>query len=455
MWAKCHAVLVPDERFSPHDITSRRFWGQTFDVRDQTFSELRATPGLSWHPPLPSVFDHAEPGFWALTRRADIVHASLHPELFSSARGIALDPMPAELQRFATFFLMMDPPQHTLYRRLISAAFTPRHVAQIQEQVRKNAAAVVDELVGAGEVDFVAACSARLPMMTISEMLGVPTDQREAVAKAAEKLFSMSDDEYSSLEERAEATVNEIFLLANTGIELARFRRRHPADDLMTAIVDAEVDGHRLTDEEIGAFLILLASAGNDTTKQTTSHAMLALAAHPEQREWLTADYEARIGPAVEEFIRWATPVLQFARTVTEDTELAGQPLRAGDKVGLFYCSANRDEASPDTVKSPPSPCPGSRVARVGPPDHECQKGAPGDGADTGVHDAARTRSCGSVQHCGAVDDDRRPVAAPGTVRDRDPPRGAGHPALHRRRGTAGVASRPRRTARRRCAFSR
>ena len=181
-------------------------------------------------------------------------------------------------------------------------------------------------------------------MMTISEMLGVPTDQREAVAKAAEKLFSMSDDEYSSLEERAEATISEMFLLANTGIELAKFRRRHPADDLMTAIVDAEVDGHRLTDEEIGAFLILLASAGNDTTKQTTSHAMLALAANPEQREWLAADFENRIGPAVEEFIRWATPVLQFARTVTEDTELAGQQLAAGDKVGLFYCSANRDD---------------------------------------------------------------------------------------------------------------
>ena len=337
-----------DREYSPHDITSRDFWSRHFDVRDQTFAALRHADGLSWHPPLPSVFDTEEPGFWALTRRADIVHASLHPELFSSARGIALDPMPAELQRIATFFLMMDPPQHTLYRRLISSAFTPRNVAQIDEQVRKNAAAIVDDLVGAGEVDFVAACSARLPMMTISEMLGVPTDQREAVAKAAEKLFSMSDDEYSSLEERAEATINEMFLLANTGIELAKFRRRHPADDLMTSIVNAEVDGHRLTDEEIGAFLILLASAGNDTTKQTTSHAMLALAANPGQRDWLMADFDGRIGQSVEEFIRYATPVLQFARIVTQDTELAGQHLAAGDKVGLFYCSANRDEAAFD-----------------------------------------------------------------------------------------------------------
>ena len=189
--------------------------------------------------------------------------------------------MPAEIQRIATFFLTMDPPQHTMYRRLISSAFTPSNVAQIDEQIRKNAVTVVDELVGAGDIDFVAACSARLPMMTISEMLGVPASEREAVAKAAEKLFSMSDDEYSTIEERAENTINEMILLAGTGIELAKFRRRHPGDDLMTSIVNAEVDGHRLTDEEIGAFLILLASAGNDTTKQTTSHAMMALADKP------------------------------------------------------------------------------------------------------------------------------------------------------------------------------
>jgi cytochrome P450 len=341
-------VSADHREYSPHDITSRRFWGQTFDVREHTFAALRATEGLTWHEPFPSLFPMEEPGFWALTRRADIVHASLHPELFSSAAGIALDPMPADIQRIATFFLMMDPPQHTVYRRLISSAFTPRNVAQIDEQVRKNAATVVDELVGAGEVDFVSACSARLPMMTISEMLGVPNSEREAVAKAAEKLFSMSDDEYATIEERAEATVSEMFLLAGTGIELAKFRRRHPGDDLMTSIVNAEVDGHRLTDEEVGAFLVLLASAGNDTTKQTTSHAMLALAANPDQRAWLMADFEGRIGSAVEEFIRWATPVLQFARFVTEDTELAGQHLAAGDKVGLFYGSANRDEAAFD-----------------------------------------------------------------------------------------------------------
>lgn len=130
-------------------------------------------------------------------------------------------------------------------------------------------------LIGAGEIDFVAACSARLPMLTIMEMLGVPAADQPEVAKAAENLFSMSDDEYSTLEERAQDTINEIMLLSSMGAELAKFRRDHPVDDLMTSIVNAEVGGHRLTDEEIGAFLILLSSAGNDTTKQTTTHAMM------------------------------------------------------------------------------------------------------------------------------------------------------------------------------------
>lgn len=329
--------------YSSFDITSHDFWRQPFAVRDETFAQLRATEGLTWHRPLPTLFDISEPGFWAVTRRADVQYVSQHPELFTSTQGVALDPMPADVQRFASFFLTMDPPEHTTYRKLISSAFTPRNVRKIEEQIHANAVAVVDNLIGAGDVDFVHACSAQLPMRTISDMLGVPTADQPALAAAAEKLFSMSDDEYSSLEERAMDTINEIMLISGTGVELAKFRRANPGDDLMTSIVNAEVDGHRLTDEEIGAFLILLASAGNDTTKQATTHAMMALAANPDQRAWLMADFDARIGLAVEEFVRWSTPVIQFARFATEDVEVAGQQISAGDKVGLFYCSANRD----------------------------------------------------------------------------------------------------------------
>ena len=262
--------------YSEYDVSTRTFWAKDFVARDETFARLRATEGLTWHPPLPSLFESDEPGFWAVTRRADIAYVSLHPELFSSADGVALDPMPAELQRIASFFLAMDPPRHTVYRRLISAAFTPKNVRRIEEQIHADAVTVVDDLIGAGDVDFVAACSARLPMMTISSMLGVEESEREAVAHAAEKLFSASDDEYATLEDRAAHTMNELFFLNTCGIELAKRRRVEPADDLMTAMVNAEVDGHRLTDEEMGAFLVLLASAGNDTTKQTTRATGLA-----------------------------------------------------------------------------------------------------------------------------------------------------------------------------------
>ena len=330
--------------YSRYDITSHDFWSRPFTERDEIFAQLRTGDGLSWHRPFESLFGMEEPGFWALTRRADIAYVSQHPEAFTSAEGVALSPMPAEIQRFASFFLSMDPPQHTVYRRLISSAFTPRNVRQIEEQIHRNAVAIVDDLVGAGDVDFVAACSARLPMLTIMDMLGVPSADQPAVAYAAEKLFGMSDDEYATPEERAEDPIAQITLLSSTGVELAQFRRKNPGDDLMTSIVNAEVDGHRLTDEEIGAFLILLASAGNDTTKQATTHAMLALAESPAQRDWLMEDFDERIGPAVEEFVRWSSPVLQFARFATEDTEINGQPVQAGDKVGLFYCSANRDE---------------------------------------------------------------------------------------------------------------
>ncbi len=342
------AVPVQAREHSSLDITSDEFWSRPFAIRDETFARLRACDGLTWHAPLESMFPIDEPGFWALTRRADIAFVSQHPELFTSAQGIALTPMPAEIQRFASFFLTMDPPQHTVYRRLISSAFTPRNVRQIEQQIHDNAVAIVDDLVGAGDVDFVAACSSKLPMRTIMDMLGVPAADQPEVGYAAEKLFGMSDEEYATEDAQAADLVAQIALLSNTGVELAKFRRANPGDDLMTSMVNAEVDGHKLTDEEIGAFLILLASAGNDTTKQATTHAMMALVDNPDQRDWLIDDFDGRIGPAIEEFVRWASPVIQFARFATVDTEINGQQVAAGDKVGLFYCSANRDETAFD-----------------------------------------------------------------------------------------------------------
>jgi cytochrome P450 len=362
-----------ERAYSELNISEPEFWAQPFDVRDRTFARLRGSEGLSWHQPLESLYGLVEPGFWALTRRADVVSASQHPELFTSAQGVALNPLPIEIQRISTFFLTMDPPEHTVYRRLISSAFTPKQLRRIEDQIHRNAVQIVDNLVGAGDIEFVQACSARLPMLTIAEMLGVATDKRERVAQAGEAIFSSSDEDYASREERAEFAMREMQLLVDTAVELAKFRRRQPGEDLMTNIVNAEVDGTRLTDEQIGAFMILLTSAGNDTTKQTTTHAMKALVEHPEQRTWLMEDFDGRIGSAIEEFVRWTTPVIQFARFATQDTELAGQTIHAGEKVGLFYCSANRDEsafAAPQEFDLSRSPNPHVGFGGLGP--HYC-----------------------------------------------------------------------------------
>ncbi|MQY29192.1 cytochrome P450 [Nocardia aurantia] len=327
------------------DISSKAFWDKPFDERERSFARLRAEPGPTWHPPLPADFPYTEAGFWAATTHQDIVHVSKHPELFSSAEGVAVSPMPKEPQIAMSFFLTMDPPEHTIFRKLISAAFTPRQVNRIQHQIERNAKDIVDTLVGAGEVDFVTACSSLLPMYTVSDMIGIAPADREPVRQAAETLFGAGEEAISTDQDTLTVMIAQVELLRNAAIEIAEARRRRPEEDLMTNIVQAEVDGHRLTNDQIGAFMILLSSAGNDTTKQTTSHAMLALDRNRDQRDRLLADWDTRIGPAVDEFVRWSTPVMDFSRTAVTDTEIRGSKIRAGDKVALFYCSGNRDAA--------------------------------------------------------------------------------------------------------------
>ncbi|NKZ11373.1 cytochrome P450 [Mycolicibacterium septicum DSM 44393] len=331
------------------NISDPDFWAADFRTRDQTFAELRAEGGLSWQPPTSSVFPHTETGYWAVTRHADIKTVSVNNDVFVSSLGISVDPMPAEVQQAASFILAMDDPKHAFYRRLISKTFTPRQIHRIEGQIRANATEIVDQLIerlrDGEEVDFVAECSAKLPMRTISDMVGIAREDQEAVAYAAESLFSGTDEDYASLEDRATHALTQLGVLTSTALDLARLRRREPHDDLMTALVNAEVDGKRMSDDDIAAFTVILSTAGNDTTKQTTSHAFKALTDNPDQRAWLLDDFDNRIGLAVEEFVRWATPVLNFARHAVVDTELAGVPIRAGEKVGIFYCSANRDEA--------------------------------------------------------------------------------------------------------------
>lgn len=335
--------------YHPLDVSAYEFWDLDFAERDATFAKLRAEPGLSWHRPSASIFPSQEMGYWAVTRHADVRFASHHNELFGSRFGISIDYLPAEVQQISTFFLAMDPPEHSRYRRLISSVFTPRQVHVIEDQIRANAAEVVDALLeklcNHDELDFAAECSAKLPMRTVSDMIGIDPADREAVAFAAEALFGGTDAEYADIEEIATHTFAQLTFLNTTGTELAQKRRIEPADDLMTRLVNAEIDGESLSDNDIGSFMVLLASAGNDTTKQTTSHGFKALVEHPEQVDWLLEDFDNRIDGAVEELVRWSNPLIAFARTALDDAELGGQQIKKGEKIALFYCSANRDES--------------------------------------------------------------------------------------------------------------
>ncbi|MEV5551897.1 cytochrome P450 [Streptomyces sp. NPDC052309] len=334
--------------YDPVDISSRAFWNGSPEEREKSFAVLRSERPVSWHPPVEEALfkEPDDPGLWAVTDIAHIREVSQHPEIFSSSLGVMFETIPPDLAEMAHSFLGMDPPKHTRIRKLVSLAFTPKQVARIQEQIRLNAKAIVDNMLEqTGEFDFMPTVAAPLPMRTVFDMMGVPEQVRNDVARRAEMSTGWNDPEIMQLEGRsllevmAEAGAQQ----HQVALEMVAARRAEPTDDLMTALLKAEADGERLTDTDIGAFFVLLAVAGTDTTKQTAGHAMKALLNFPDQRRWLMEDFDGRIGTAVEEFVRWASPVMTFRRTAMQDTVLGGREIKAGDKVVMFYISGNRD----------------------------------------------------------------------------------------------------------------
>jgi cytochrome P450 len=335
----------------PHDrieLSSETFWSKTAAERERSFAILRKERPVSWHPPVedPLLEDPDDPGYWAVVRHADIAEVSRRHDVFVSGQGVMFANIPDDLLEASQSFLAMDAPRHTKIRRLISAAFTPKQVRRIEDQIKANAKATVAELAAAGSgVDFVRHCASKLPLRTISDMIGIPEDQRVQSAQAANDLVSWADPQHLAGREPLAMLLSSQTYLHQVAFQLTEERRVRPTDDLMTNLVQAEIDGERLSDDEIAAFFVLLSVAGNDTTRQTTSHALKALTHFPKQREWLMADFDGRIGRAVEEFVRWASPVMTFRRTALTDFELAGQLISAGEKVVMFYASGNWDSA--------------------------------------------------------------------------------------------------------------
>jgi cytochrome P450 len=328
------------------DLSSRAFWSTTAAERERSFAVLRAERPVSWHPPVEDALMHDpdDRGYWAITRRADIVTVSRDNEVFLSGKGVIFENVPVELLEASQSFLAMDPPRHTKLRKVVHAAFTPRQVRRIEDSIKTNAKTIVEELRAAGSgADFVDHCAKELPIRTLSDMVGIPESEREHVAEATDALVSWADPVYLNGREPLQVLLeNQMYLHQIAGM-LAAERREHPGDDLISSLVHAEVDGDRLADADVAAFFVLLAVAANDTTRQTTSHAMKALTEFPAQRAWLLAAFEDRVGTAVEEFVRWATPVMTFRRTAATDFELGDQTIRAGEKVVMFYPSGNWD----------------------------------------------------------------------------------------------------------------
>lgn len=329
------------------DLSSLDFWKGTAAEREKTFAELREHRPISWHRPAEGrlIDDPNDQGFWAVVRHADLVEVTRRHDDFISGEGIVFDSIPAELLDAGQGFIAMDPPRHTQIRRLLVSAFTPKQMARIEQDIIANARRVVDDIAERGEIDFVRDVAMLVPMHNIFDMMGVPDDLRVTLAEMSELIATYRDLPTEDPTETLQVLLESMITFQGLAGEIIAERRKNPADDLISSLVEAEIDGEKLSDEDISSFFSLLMVAGNDTTRQSTAHGLQALTDFPDQRAWLLEDLEARMTPAVEELVRWASPIMTFRRTAARDCELGGQQITAGDKVIMFYASANWDTA--------------------------------------------------------------------------------------------------------------
>jgi cytochrome P450 len=311
---------------------------QTFVDRGHPWEQyawLRANAPVYWH-------DEADgPGFWAITKYDDIRTVSRQPGTFSSyERGTMLaEPDDMSLAAGRQMMLNMDPPQHDRFKLLVSRGFTPRNAQRLTSRIDELSRDIVDGVIERGECDLVADVAGRLPSALIAELMGIPRADGERLYELTE-IMHTTDDAVAPPEKKAMA-IAEMLGYAQ---QVAERKRADPGDDIASALVQAEVDGDRLTDGELQWFFLLLVNAGGDTTRNLLASGVQALFDHPDQRARLLDDVEGLLPSTVEEMLRWTTPVVHFRRTVMHDTELRGTTLRAGDKVMVFYGSANRDE---------------------------------------------------------------------------------------------------------------
>jgi len=325
--------IPPGFDFTDPDLYSRR-------LPMDEFAELRRAAPVWWSPKPRGVGGFDDEGYWVVTRHADVVAVSRDSDNYSTWENTAIirhqdgaSREQIEVQRFV--MLNIDPPQHTKLRGIVSRGFTPRAINNLRSALSARAERIVAEAIASGSGDFVTDVAAELPLQAIAELIGVPQDDRRKVFDWSNDMVGYDDPEYVGDPAAAAAE------LVGYAMAMAEDRRQCPRDDIVTKLVHAQVEDGQLSSDEFGFFVILLAVAGNETTRNAISHGMLAFLEDPGQWELFKAE---RPDTAADEIVRWATPVTVFQRTALADTTLGGQQIRTGQRVGLFYRSANFDE---------------------------------------------------------------------------------------------------------------
>ena len=292
-----------------------------------TFRRLRAESPVHWHP---------TPGIWVLTRHEDVVAVSRDPATFCSSRGVLLSDIERPIMPRQSI-IYIDPPEHPKYRKLVQPAFSPGRLRALEDSIAQTVRQLIDGIAVDTATDFVDAFAAPLPLLVIADMLGVPGADRDRFKRWSDAIID------AGTQPSSENMAQSVELLEYFGSVIAE-RRERPGDDLISVLVHSEIDGERLEEFDLLMLCMTLLVAGNETTRNLLAHGALALATYPDERARLASD-PARLPQAVEEMLRWGSPVASFMRTATRDTELRGTPIREGDRLLLQYAAANRDEA--------------------------------------------------------------------------------------------------------------
>ncbi len=322
-------------RLDQIDLTDASVWEQA--APHHWLDQLRSAAPVHWHA------ESDGPGFWALTRHDDVRRVSTSPGEFSSYVGgpLRLDPPDESLDQVRMVIIGMDPPEHREFRSIVSKAFTPKMIARLDESLRAETARVIGKLRDRTSCEFVTDVAARIPMWSISELMGVPLADRQRLYELSHSLIDDQDPEIAPTPETSLEASAEIFAYAS---EMAARERVNPSGNLTSDLLAAEVDGRKLTDMEFTLFFIFLIVAGNETTRTATSHGLLALLDHRDSLDRLVRDPSLMPG-AVEEMLRWEPPIHHFRRTATTDVRLGDTAIAAGDKVLMWYAGSNRDPA--------------------------------------------------------------------------------------------------------------